>query len=115
MAFGPSNAYYQSPEWRRLRESALEEADRKCQACGRRQDKGQHVHHVYGLSHDPDGEHLAVLDRTCHDTVEVLARRKSRLTAEMARRLLELAYRKIAGPGAMVDVQVQVRINGKVL
>ena len=115
MPFGVRNPYYASAAWLALRAEKLAEADYTCECCGRRQEKGQHVHHVLGLGVDPNGRELAVLDRTCHDTVEILARRKGRLTVEMVEALLTLVWRKLAGPGARVEVTVKVKVNGRIV
>lgn len=98
-AAGPD--YYSSPEWRALRAKALERAGGECMACGRKAPKGMHAHHIYGISVDPAGEHLAILCPICHDTVELLARRRSRLTPAVLTTLCTLAVLKINGPGGL--------------
>lgn len=90
-------AHYRSPAWRARRQQALEAAGNACEACGRKALKGLHGHHRFGVRNDPEDQWVVILCPTCHDTVELMARRRSRLTPELIARLVELARDKIRG------------------
>lgn len=90
-------AHYRSLAWRARRLEALEAADYRCEACGRKAEKGLHGHHRYGVRNDPEDRWVVILCPTCHDTVELLARRRGRLTPELVATLLALAADKIRG------------------
>lgn len=90
-------AHYRSPAWRARRQEALEAAGFRCEACGRKAEKGLHGHHRYGVKNDPEDRWVVILCPTCHDTVEGLARRRGRLTEELIATLVDLARDKIRG------------------
>lgn len=60
-------SYMNSGNWRRKRSLKLEQAGHRCEACGRRQAKGLHVHHLtYARLGNERLADLAVLCKDCH-------------------------------------------------
>lgn len=113
--YGASNKFYASPEWKAQRAGVVERENDTCQACKRQGGSGNTAHHTYGISVDPDGNDLTLLCQPDHKLLESMVGRKSRLKVEMLRRVVELAFRKLQGPGHEVHVVLTVLVDGEAL
>jgi hypothetical protein len=78
VAFFVSKRPYDTPEWRKRRKAVLRERGKTCEVCEQAIQGRTHIHHVYGVAADPQHRDLLVLDASCHDILEIIARRRRR-------------------------------------
>lgn len=91
-SWADAKKFYASAAWRKRRAAHVAEHP-ECQVCGARR-KALHVHHKYGFRNSPF-DHLITLCASCHQVLELVARRKGNMTRDHLGTLYDLAMEKI--------------------